>query len=300
MINVLKLSSVILILFVQASYADVAIVKTPGVSVFDEARNGFSSICFETSKEFTLQDDLSNHSEITSEIKAGNYQLILALGARAAEYAKNTFTALPVVFCLVVTPQTNALKADNVTGISLDVRVKEQFSILKSINKKIKRLGVIYTQPANDSLIASARTTAGPLNLDLVTARIANGQEIQRAMGEIVDKIDALWIPPDPSLNSEEVIRYIGQTSLTKQIPCVGPNERYVRSGAIFSMTIDSVEAGRMAGDLANKIVQGTPPSRLPVQEMQRSKIIINTRAAGLLGLTIPRDVQNAAHKVYQ
>ena len=192
------------------------------------------------------------------------------------------------------------LKADNVTGISVDVRVKEQFTILKNINKKIKRLGVIYTQPANDSLIATARTTATTLNLDLVTSRITNGQEIQKAMGEIIDKIDALWIPPDPSLNSEEVIRYIGQTSLTKQIPCVGPNERYVRSGAIFSMTIDSVEAGRMAGELANKIVQGTSPSQLPIQEMQRSRIIINTRAAGLLGLTIPKNVQDAAHKVYQ
>ena len=65
-------------------------------------------------------------------------------------------------------------------------------------------------------------------------------------------------------------------------------------------MTIDSVEAGRMAGELANKILQGTSPSKLPIQEMQRSKIIINTRAAGLLGLTIPKNVQDAAHKVYQ
>jgi putative ABC transport system substrate-binding protein len=136
--------------------------------------------------------------------------------------------------------------------------------------------------------------------LELVTSSISNGQDIQRAVGEIISKIDALWIPPDPSLNSEEVIRYIGQTSLTKQIPCVGPSERYVRSGAIFSMTIDSVEAGRMAGDLANKIVQGTSPSKLPVQEMKRPKLIINTRAAGLLGLTIPRNVLDAAHKVYQ
>ena len=91
MINVLKLSSVILILIVQASYADVAIIKTPGVAVFDEARNGFSSICFEAAKEFTLQDDLSNHNEITTEIRSGKYQLVFALGARAAEYAKKYF-----------------------------------------------------------------------------------------------------------------------------------------------------------------------------------------------------------------
>ncbi len=300
MINVLKLSSAILILLIQTSYADIAIVKTAGISAYDEARNGFSSICFENAKEFTLQDDLSNQNQITTEIQSGNYQVVLALGARSAEFAKNNLPTKPVVFCMVVSPEVNSLKADNVTGVSLDIRVKDQFTILKSINKKIKRLGIIYSRPANDSLISSARTIATDLNLELVTAVVANGQEIQKAMGEVIDKIDALWIPPDPSLNSEEVIRYIGQTSLTKQIPCVGPNERYVRSGAILSMTIDSVEAGRMAGDLANKITQGTLPSKLPVLEMQRPKLIINTRAAGLLGITIPTSVLDAANKVYQ
>jgi putative ABC transport system substrate-binding protein len=300
MINVLKLSSAILILIIKTSYADIAIVKTPGVAAFDEAQNAFSSICFENVKEFILQEDLANQAEITTEIQSGNYQLVLALGSRSAEFAKKSLPKLPVVFCMVVSPEVDSLKADNVTGVSLDVRIKEQFAMLKSISKKIKRLGVIYTQPANDSLIAATRTIANDLKLELVTARLSNSQEIQKAMGEIIDKVDALWIPPDPSLYGEEVIRYIGQTSLTKQIPCVGPNERYVRSGAILSMTIDSTEAGRMAGDLANKIKQGTPPSKLPIQEMQRPKIIINTRAAGLLGLTFPQNILNAAHKVYQ
>ncbi|HSE39542.1 MAG TPA: ABC transporter substrate binding protein [Acidobacteriota bacterium] len=298
--NVLKLSSAILILFINSVHADIAVVKTAGIAAYDEARNGFSSICFENTKEFTLEDDLSNQTNIATEIQSGNYNVILALGARAAEFAKTNLPMKPVVFCMVVTSEVNALKADNVTGVSLDVHVKDQFAVLKSINKKIKRIGAIYTQPANNSLISSARTIATDLNLELVTSAISNGQDIQRAMGEVIDKVDALWIPPDPSLNSEEVIRYIGQTSLTKQKPCVGPSERYVRSGAIFSMTIDSVEAGRMAGDLANKIVQGTPLSKLPVQEMKRPKIIINTRAAGLLGLTIPKNVLDAAHKVYQ
>jgi putative ABC transport system substrate-binding protein len=300
MINVLKLSSAILILIVNTCYADIAIVKTPGVVAFDEARNGFSSICFENVKEFTLQEDLSNQTEITTEIQSGNYQLVLALGTRAAEYAKRNLPTLPIVFCMVIASQVNLLKADNITGVTLDVRIKDQFAILKNINKKIKRVGTIYTSPPNDSVIALAKDAADDLNLELITARVSNSQEIQKAMGEIIDKIDALWIPPDPSLNGEEVIRYIGQTSLTKQIPCVGPSERYVRSGAILSMTIDSIEAGRMAGDLANKIKQGTPPSKLPVQEMQRPKMIINTRAAGLLGLTFPENVLNAAHKVYQ
>ncbi len=296
----LKLSAAILLLLIGTTSADVAIIKTAGIASFDDAENGFSSTCFENKKEFNLLEDSSNQNDIATEIKGGVYNLIVAMGTHAAKFAKDNFPNVPIVFCMVLSSDLNSLKGDNITGVGVDVRIKDQFMILRSINKKIKRLGVIYTQPANDSLISTARTVASELNMSLVTAGISGSQDIQKAMSEIIDKIDAFWIPPDPSLNSEEVIRYIGNTSLTKQIPCAGPNERFVRSGAIFSMTFDAVEAGRLAGDLANKILQGTPPSNLSVQEMQRPKIIINTRAAGLLKLTIPKNIQDAAHKVYQ
>jgi ABC-type uncharacterized transport system substrate-binding protein len=298
--HALKLSAVLLIFLAQFSFADVAIIKTAGIASFDDARNGFSSICFENKKEFNLMEDLSNQNDIATQIKAGNYKLIVGMGTLAAKFAKDNFPDVPLVFCMVLNTDVNSLKSDNTTGISIDVRIKDQFTVMRNINKKIKRIGIIYTQPANDPLIASARTIAQELDMSVVTSGIAGSQDIQKAMNDIVGKIDALWIPPDPSLYSDEVIRYIGSTSLTKLIPCFGPNERYVRSGAIFSMTFDPVEAGRTAGDVANKILQGTPPSKLQIQELQRPKIIINTRAAGLLKLTIPKNIQDAASKVYQ
>jgi putative ABC transport system substrate-binding protein len=296
----LKLSAVILIYLAQFSFGDVAIIKTAGIASFDDARNGFSSICFENKKEFNLMEDLSNQNDITTQIKGGNYNLIVVMGTLAAKLAKDNFPNLPIVFCMVLNTDINSLKAENITGVGVDVRIKDQFIVMRNISKKIKRIGIIYTQPDNDTLIASARTIAQELDMSVVTSGIAGSQDIQKAMNDIIGKIDALWIPPDPSLYSDEVIRYIGSTSLTKLIPCFGPNERYVRSGAIFSMTFDPVEAGRIAGDVANKILQGTAPSKLQIHELQRPKIIINTRAAGLLKLTIPKNIQDAASKVYQ
>jgi putative ABC transport system substrate-binding protein len=280
------------------SFAEIALVKT-GTS-YDDARNGFSSICFENKKEFTLVDDLSNQSQIADEIKAGNYSMVVALGPQAATFAKSSFSALPLVYALVVTPDKVGMKGENITGVALDVPMLEQFTILRNINKKIKRIGVIYTQSVNDQLIVTAREIALGLDMSLVTSPITNSQDIQRAMSELLGKCDALWIPPDPSLSSDDVIKYIGSTSLSKQLPCVGPNERFVRAGAILSFSSDSVEAGKNAGDLANKILAGTPPAKLPIIELKRPKVIINLKAAGLLGLTIPKNVQNAASKIYQ
>lgn len=296
----LSLPVVFFLISAHALFADIALLKTGGVLAFDEARNGFASTCFENKQEFDLSEDLSNKDQIISGMKGGNFKLIVAIGSQAADFAKTNFPEIPLVFTMVVNPDRMGLTGNNITGVALDVPVREELVILKSIDKKAKRLGTIYTQPVNNSLIDTLRTIASQLDLTVVPVSITSSTDIQKAMAELIGKCDALWIPPDPSLNSEEVVRYIGSTSLSKQLPCVGPTDRYVRSGAIFSLSADNVEAGKIAGDLANQILQGTPPSRIAPQSMQKPRVIINLKAADLLGLTIPKNVQNSASKIYQ
>lgn len=298
--RIVQIAAILLLLYTANAFADIAIIKTINVAAFDEARNGFSSICFENKQEFNLAEDQSNYAQTIDAIKAGNFTLIVAIGAQAATFAKTNFATIPMVYCLVVNPEKMDLKGENITGVSLGVPIREQFTVLHNISKKVKRVGVIYTSPSNDALIANAKQVASEVGFTLVPAPISSSADIQKAMTDVIANSDALWIPPDPSLNSDEVIRYIGSTTLQKLIPCVGPSDRYVRSGAIFSLAPDAIESGRAAGDLANKILGGTPPSKLPVQELQKPKVIINLKAAGLLGLTIPKNVQDAASKVYQ
>jgi len=295
-----QLSFVVLLISITPAFSDVAIVKSAGSFAFNDARNGFASICFENRQEFDLAEDGSNQTQILATIKASNFRLMVAIGTQAAIFLKANFPDVPLVFCLVVNPEKLGLKGDNIAGVPLNVPVREQFALLRTIFKKAKRLGVLYTQPANDVLINSARSIAADEDMTLVAAPITSSQDIQKAMTDLIGKCDALWIPPDPSLNSEEVIRYIGTTSLSRQIPSVGPNDRFVRAGAIFSLSVDAVEVGRAAGDLANKILQGTPASKLSTPELQKPKIILNLKAAGLLNIIIPRNIQDAASKVYQ
>ncbi len=294
------LSIVVLLVSITPVFSDVAIVKSAGSFAFNDARNGFASICFENRQEFDLAEDGSNQGQILEGIKSGNYRLMVAIGSQASSFLKANFPDIPLIYCLVVNPEKLGLKGANIAGVPLNVPVREQFALLKTIFKKTKRLGVLYTQPANDGLIASARSVAEDAGMTLVASPITSSQDIQKAMTDLIGKCDALWIPPDPSLNSEEVIRYIGTTSLSRQIPCVGPNDRFVRAGAVFSLSVDAIEVGRAAGDLANKILQGTPVSKLSTPDLQKPKIILNLKAAGLLNISIPRNIQDTASKVYQ
>ena len=281
-------------------FADIAIVKTAGVTAFDETKNGFSSACFENQKEFDLNEDSSNKDEILNSVRSGNFALVFAIGSQAANLIRENLPDQTLVFAFVVDPDKQGFKKEHSTGVALKVPIREQFIVLKTISKKFKRIGVIYTATLNDSMIAAARTAGDDENLEIIPAPIHSSQDLQKVLTDLVGKAEAIWIPPDPSLSSEEVIKYIGSKSLETKIPCVGPTDRYVRSGAIFSYSVDPVETGRLAGELANKIISGTPTNKLPFLEIQKPKVIINLKAASLLGLTIPKNLQDAASKIYQ
>src|SRR5918996_5538364 len=150
-----------LILFsLPITYADVAIVKTAGVVAFDEARKGFASICLETSKEFSLSEDLSNKDEVLNSIRSGNFNAIFAIGTQAAALIQQNIPTIPLIFALVTDHEKRGFKKEQATGVALTVPVREQFFVLKSMNRKIRRIAVIYTKNVNDSLIAAARLAA--------------------------------------------------------------------------------------------------------------------------------------------
>jgi putative ABC transport system substrate-binding protein len=280
--------------------ADIAIVKTAGSSQFDEVRNGFASICFENQREFSLQEDLSNQAQILEQIRAGNFNLIVSIGSQATTFAKSNLPDIQLLYSVVAFPERMGLTGEKIAGIPLQVPFEQEFGMIRDISKKIKRIGVLYTRPFNEPLIQEVRPKAEARGLTLISSPLGSSRDIERAMNNLVGKCDIIWIPPDPSLESDETIKYIGATSLSKQIPCVGSSERYVKAGAIFSMAVDAVEIGRMAGDLANKITQGKSPGTLSIQNSNKPRFIINIRTANILRLAIPKNIQDKANKVYQ
>jgi putative ABC transport system substrate-binding protein len=136
--------------------------------------------------------------------------------------------------------------------------------------------------------------------LSIVPQAVASAVELESAIAGILSRIDFLWIPPDPSLNSDETVEVIGKLAAKYRVPFMGPHDRYVAAGALFSIALDPVAAGRQAGDLANRILQGVSPSNIPIQELDRPRVILNLKAAKLLGLEVPDDIRNIAAKIYQ
>ncbi|MGH9856202.1 MAG: ABC transporter substrate-binding protein, partial [Acidobacteriota bacterium] len=150
--------------------------------------------------------------------------MIFATGTEAATLARENFPSIPLVFAFIVDPEKQGFKKEQATGVELKVPIREQFIVLKTITRRAKRVGIIYTKDFNESLLSEARQAAQDEDLEVIAVPINSSLDLQQALTGLMGRVHALWIPPDPSLNSEEAIKYIGSKSLENKIPCVGPS----------------------------------------------------------------------------
>jgi putative ABC transport system substrate-binding protein len=74
--------------------------------------------------------------------------------------------------------------------------------------------------------------------------------------------------------------------------------KEWVERGALFSYAADLASVGRAAAPYVDRILKGTKPADLPVDQVSRFELIINLKSAGQLGLTIPQSVLFRATKV--
>lgn len=287
-------------LICSTTQADIAVLIGPSVVSPQDALNGFASVCSEKKVEFRLAPDLNNESQVVDQIKAGTFRLILAIGPQAVEISRTNFSDLPVVFTQVSTTANVETKAKNMTGVLQSAFIEEYLTLLKSINNKIKRLGLIYSEPYNNEFVRQAEKLASKEGITLVHVPISSSEDVANAIREVMGKSDAVWFPLDPSLMAEETIREVGAACLEQKTLCIGATDRYVRFGSVFALVLEASDAGRAAGELANKILDGTKPSKLSVVEMDTPQVIVNLKVVKQLGLTLPKNIENAASKVYQ
>jgi putative ABC transport system substrate-binding protein len=218
--------------------------------------------------------------------------VIVCYGAPATLSVLHETSDIPVVFAGVYDPQSVGITGRNVTGISSKVPVASIVRNLKSISN-FSSLGVVYSDTEKDTILQAndVKQLEGGLGFRSVRFNIKRQADISK-----ISNVDALFLTT--SCAAMHCVNNILGLAHKDKIPTATTIGGGESSGIILTISANPQEQGREAARLVSRILKGSKPSSLPVEQPKKIDMIINLKEATEMGLKVPFDLLTAATKV--
>jgi len=271
----------------------VTIVRSQQISAYNEVIKGFEERCkgenISIKAIYDLKGDVEEGKRIVQNIKINKLQtnLILAVGVLATTLVKEQFPDIPIIFCMVINHERFNFQGVNITGISCEASVEDQFTILKEVLGVHKNVGVIYDPIKTWKIISEAILVAKKLEFNLIQTEITSEKEVTSAIKNIISKIDALWIVPDGTVITKETIDGIIKLTQKHRLPTFCTSPAIVKAGALVSISPDYTYMGIQAAQLAQTLLSSQAITSLGVKQPDRLKLTINTQTAEIIGVNL-------------
>lgn len=222
-----------------------------------------------------------------------------AMALYNACYEKN----IPVIFNAVSDPvAANLAKSKTeampgITGVSDELPVTEQLKLIREIMPDAKKIGIIYTTSEANSVstIETYKEQAGEYGFEIVERGISNAAEIPQAADVILGEVDCITNLTDNTVVDN--LPVVLEKANAANIPVFGSEEEQVGNGCIASAGIDYIELGKIAGEMAAKVLKGEDIANMPYKTITESKVTVNEQVASKLGIVIPEELMAAANK---
>ena len=245
--------------------------------------------------------------ELAAELVALNADVLVVSGTRAAVAAKQATSTIPIVLAGVGDPVQAGLVSSlshpgtNVTGLSRlsPDFIGERLELIKDVVPKTSRVAAL-SNPDNPAQSANlrqlniqARTLA--IELDTVTAR--NPDEFESAFAAATkDRANALLLMPDALFHNYPSA--IVGLAAKNRLPAIYDRSDFVEAGGLMSFAVNIADLSRRAAGYVDRIIKGSNPDTLSIDEPTRYDLVINLKTANALGLMIPPTVQARADRV--
>ena len=246
--------------------------------------------------------------ELAADLVRLKVDLIVVTGVRSALAAKKATTTIPIVFPSAPDPVALGLVASlarpggNVTGLSNlapELNTK-RLEILKDTVPKLARVGLLWTPGGSggDIQLKELRPAAQALKLKLeeITTQ-PDPKGLESAFKAAKQKqVGAIMTSAGRRLFAER--KRIVELAGKYRLPAIYIQKEFVDEGGLMSYGADFDDLFRQAAHYVDKILKGTKPADLPVQQAMKFEFVINLKAAKQIGITIPFEVLARANQV--
>jgi putative tryptophan/tyrosine transport system substrate-binding protein len=246
-------------------------------------------------------------TEIATEFVRLKVDVIVTVGTAVAA-AKQATSTIPIVFAIAVDPIGSGMVASlahpggNATGLSVQSTelAGKRIELLREVLPNLRRLAIIADVSYSGSVLETAEVQAAArkVGLDVDVLEIRHAKDIVPAFEALKSGAQALYVCPDALVNANHA--RINTLALGARLPTIHPFREYLGAGGFMSYGVNNADMFRRAGDFVDKILKGTKPADLPVEQPTKFELVINLTTAKALGLKIPESFLLRADEVIE
>jgi putative ABC transport system substrate-binding protein len=247
-------------------------------------------------------------AEIAAELVQLKVDVIVTAGTAAVVAAKQATSVIPIIFALGGDPVGTGLVASlarpggNVTGLtqqSTDLAGK-RVELLREVVPGLGRLATMANigNPLAVLEMREVHAAARTLGLEVATSEIRRAEDIAPAFDALKGRADALYVVADPLVTSNRI--RINTLALGARLPTMHGQNDNVEAGGLMSYGANFPDLYRRAADYVDKILRGTKPADIPVEQPTKFDLAINLTTAKALGLKIPESFLLRADEVVE
>jgi putative ABC transport system substrate-binding protein len=253
------------------------------------------------------EGELDRLPALARELVRLKVDVIVTGGPPATRSVKQATATIPIVMGFDDDPvgsgfvSSLARPAGNITGLStLAPEISgKQLELLKEIVPKLTRVAYLgdVTRPGTAQSLREINLAADAVRVQLQYLEVRGPKDLETAFRAAnKESADALLVLLSPILNSQR--RQVIDLAVKNRLPTIYPASEFVEDGGLMFYGPSLTDSFRRAATYVDKILKGTKPADLPVEQPKKFEFIINLKAAKQIGLTIPPNVLARADRV--
>ena len=236
--------------------------------------------------------------------------IVLGVGTPAAvalQTARDTEQKdIVVLFTAVTDPVSASLMEDvnkptNITGTNDMNPVADQVDLILELVPGIKKLGVLYNVSEPNSLVQSnmVKAQAAKKGVEVVVKTVSDVSEISAVTTAMItnDGVEAIYLPTDNLIAAN--VPAVSAICNEHGIPTVCGESGMVAAGGTITYSINYYALGKLTGEMAAQILNGTPCSQVPSTSVDASglEVAVNEECIEALGIEIPQSIKDKLNK---
>jgi len=279
-------------------------------SAFDAFREGLRELGWTENENIAIEYRWAGESpDRLPELAADLVRLKVAIiigstpGVRAAQHAT---TSIPIIMCIAddavkqgFVPNL-ARPGGNITGMAAMASelAGKRLELLREATPRVSRIALLWNPPgSSQDYMKDTQMAARSLGVALQSVEVRTADDFESAFASVLKgRAEALVVGPGQFLFNHQ--RRVVEFATKNRLPSIYAWKDPVSAGGLIAYGVNIPQVYRRAANYVDRILRGTKPGDLPVEQPTKFDLVVNLKTAKALGLTIPQSVLLRADEV--